>query len=465
MSNIASIGSYIPHYSVGDKILSPKTRKNGKRAVAYVDEDIITMAYEAAVNCFNRCAANKSGVNTDAIFFATTSPVFRNRYHASFLAGLLNLPKEITALDFGSTPRAGTDALLLASHLADAGIYKNILVVCSELDFPGIGEEEKKPSGHAACAFLIGNADSKNFIAKITSVHSFSSDIAEEFIYKNQNISFDPRFSRDSGFKTNVKSALGKIKINPGDFDAVILNSLFSKLAGGIFFKAGFSESQFAKDSISSSTGNTGCCHGLLQLINSIENKKKKILVFDYFNGTNVISVDADADFSALPPTPDDNKKNIESYQEYLRIRKIGNFNSIKYKTEEMFSSEMMNEREKENAIYLNGFECTECKTVYFIKSARCKKCKCEKFSLKKLQNSGTVYTSTKEFYFPHSFPPITMAVIDLDGGGRITVQMTDDMYPEEKNKVEIGSKVKLVLRKMMEKGTKPDYFWKGKKK
>jgi uncharacterized OB-fold protein len=111
----------------------------------------------------------------------------------------------------------------------------------------------------------------------------------------------------------------------------------------------------------------------------------------------------------------------------------------------------------------LKGYECDNCKTVYFIKSARCKHCKGATFSSKKLQRTGTAYSLTREHYFPSSFPPITMVVIDLDGGGRVTLQLTDDMYLEEKNKVFIGSKVKLVWRKMVENGAKPDYFFKAK--
>ncbi|MEK6615096.1 MAG: OB-fold domain-containing protein, partial [Bacteroidota bacterium] len=151
----------------------------------------------------------------------------------------------------------------------------------------------------------------------------------------------------------------------------------------------------------------------------------------------------------------------VNSYQDYLLLRKSGNFNSIKYATKEMFSSEMMQEREKETLLYLKGMKCEKCGTIYYLKSTRCKKCKCEKFLEVQLSKTGTVYAFTSEHYFPTSFPPITMAVIDLDSGGRITVQQTDTMCPE-KNKIEIGSKVKLGLRKMIENDAKPNYFWKA---
>ncbi len=80
------------------------------------------------------------------------------------------------------------------------------------------------------------------------------------------------------------------------------------------------------------------------------------------------------------------------------------------------------------------------------------------------LAKEGTVYSVTSEYYFPNSFGPTNMVVIDLEGGGRITVQQTDDMYQDESTKIGIGDKVELVLRKMMENDSKPNYFWKCRK-
>ena len=460
MSSIISYGYYFPHYQVADKVLNPNGRM-GKHSVSYIDEDIITLAYEAA----NRCLENQI-VRIDAVFFATTTPVFENRYHASFLANALDLGENITAFDFGATPRAGTDALMLAHQLVDAGVHENILVVASEIDYPEIGEEDKSYFGHAACAFLIGN-NKTNIFGEIKYGRSFSSFVAETFIYKGKKIALDARFSREAGFKNNMQHCLELLKGNDTSlisYDTIVLNSHYAKMAGGIFVKAGFNESQFARDNIIANAGYTGVCHALLSLIDSLENKKKSILLFDYFNGTNVLSIESNCiEVEDKLQSCFASKKDIETYQDYLKLRKVGNFNASEYHPIEMFSSEMMNEREKDNLLYLKGYECDNCKTVYFIKSARCKHCKGATFSSKKLQRTGTAYSLTREHYFPSSFPPITMVVIDLDGGGRVTLQLTDDMYLEEKNKVFIGSKVKLVWRKMVENGAKPDYFFKAK--
>jgi len=451
MSHIKSYGIALPHFRIEDTTLHPKEKKGVMKAVCFSDEDAMTLAFEAAENIPKQ--------NIDGIFFASSTPVFHNRYHASFLADLLNLPQGILAIDFINSSRSGTDALLLANDLINSGKYKNILVIASDVHFPAIGKELATPFGHAACSILLS---SDKGIAEITSAGSFSSSFDEEFFYKGKNIQYDPRFSRDAGFKTNMTSSLKKFVLNPKPFDAVVLNSLYARMAGGIFAKVGFEEKQFAKDVLTSKIGNAGAVHALLLLINEIENEKKNILLADYTNGTNFFEIKNNCTLKGK--CFQDQLKNFESvnsYQDYLLLRKAGNFNSAKYETKEMFSSEMMQEREKGTLQYLKGLKCEKCGTIYYLKSARCKKCKCEKFSEVQLSKTGSVYTFTSEHYFPTSFPPITMVVVDLDGGGRLTVQQTDTMYPE-RNKIEIGSKVKLVLRKMIENDAKPNYFWKA---
>ena len=455
MAFIKDYNIAIPRFRITDNSLHPRLGRNGQHSICYTDEDIITLAYEAASKLENR----NPKLEIDAVLFATSTPVFKSRYHASFLADLLNLPQGILALDFTNSARSGTDALLLANTLIDSGKFKNILVVGADVHFPDIGKELSTPFGHAACAILVSNEVG---VAEISAAKSYSSSLAEEFSYKKNTIQYDPRFSRDAGFKTNLTNSLKDFVTNPKQYDAVILNSLYARMAGGIFAKAGFEETQFAKDTLSSKIGNTGAAHALLLLVNEIENEKKIILLADYTNGTNFFEIKNQSTIKEkVLQNQLENVEHITSYQDYLLLRKAGNFNSTKYETKEMFSSEMMQEREKDTLQYLKGLKCDSCGTIYYLKSTRCKKCKNDKFSSVQLAKTGTVYTLTSEHYFPSSFPPIHMLVIDLDGGGRVTVQQTDTMYPE-KNKIEIGSKVQLVLRKMIENDAKPNYFWKA---
>ena len=86
-----------------------------------------------------------------------------------------------------------------------------------------------------------------------------------------------------------------------------------------------------------------------------------------------------------------------------------------------------------------------------------CPKCgNSNEFAEFQLQRTGTVFAIVHEHYFPTPEPPVGMAAVDLDGGGRITLQVAD-----ENETVEVGDRVELVFRHMHDAGGRPNYFWK----
>ncbi len=455
MSYIKEYSIALPEFRISNKTLHPRLGRKGQHAVCYTDEDIVTLAYQAASNLKHETL----NLKIDGVIFATTTPVFKSRYHASYVADILGLKQGILAMDLGTSVRAGSDALLMADKLIKSGEYKNILVIAAEVYYPEIGKETRAAFGHAGVAMLIAADEG---IAEITNTKSYSSALAEEFNYKGEAVQYDARFARTEGFKKNLDLALKLSNIDAEKVNQVILHSPYAKIAFGQLKKAGFDlEKQLMKDTVANEVGNTGACHGLLLLINAIENGQGNVVLFDYLNGTNVIEIN-----SCHPELVEGQSFNhqftdIETYQDYLTLRKQGKFTGRGYESIDMFSSEMISEREKEGLMYLKGYECAKCGTVYYMRAARCNACHHTEFKQKQLGKKGTVYTVTSEHYFPNSFAPTNMVIIDLDGGGRVTVQQTDDMSPSEANTINIGDKVELVLRKMMENDKKPNYFWK----
>ena len=252
MTYIKKYSTSFPAFRITDKVLHPRLGKKGQHAICYVDEDLITLAYSAVQDL---------GEDVDAILFATTTPLFKNRYHASFLLELLGLKQGVLALDMGTTSRAGTDILLMADKLIRGGEYKNVLLVASDVYYPGIGKETRSAFGHGSVAMVLSPDTG---IAKLSYAKSFSSGLSEEFNYKGETTKYDTRFAATEGFKKNISLVLNDIE--PSGKDRVIMNSPYNKLATGLLRKAGFDlEQQLMKDTIGPSVGNTGACHGLLQ--------------------------------------------------------------------------------------------------------------------------------------------------------------------------------------------------------
>lgn len=71
-----------------------------------------------------------------------------------------------------------------------------------------------------------------------------------------------------------------------------------------------------------------------------------------------------------------------------------------------------------------------------------------------RLARTGRVLTFTRDHVFPLG-APLSMAVVELDGGGRFYGQVVDGL------EVAIGDRVELVLRRLHDGGGLPQWFWK----
>ena len=69
------------------------------------------------------------------------------------------------------------------------------------------------------------------------------------------------------------------------------------------------------------------------------------------------------------------------------------------------------------------------------------------------------MFTFTVDHLIANLEHPLPMVIVDLDGGGRLYLQMTDFMEDE----VAIGSSVTLTFRRLHEGGGNHNYFWKAR--
>ena len=119
MVGITSYGAYIPWYRLNRKIIfeqfgwfNPATAgvAVGEKAVANYDEDTLTMAVSAAVDCL----ANEDRDSLYGLFLASTSLPFAERQNSVIVTEALDLDSGIRTADFSGSLRSGTSALLCA---------------------------------------------------------------------------------------------------------------------------------------------------------------------------------------------------------------------------------------------------------------------------------------------------------------------------------------------------------------
>ena len=119
MAGIAAYGAYIPMTRLPLALASGRPAKEGgpERAVADYDEDPVTRAVTAAVDCLRD--VNRQEV--DALYFASTTYPLREKQGAALIAKALDLRRDVATQDHAGSLRAGTAAHESALHAVDAG--------------------------------------------------------------------------------------------------------------------------------------------------------------------------------------------------------------------------------------------------------------------------------------------------------------------------------------------------------
>ena len=130
MSGIRAYGAYIPATRLPLSLIQGRPAKEGgpEKAVAYDDEDAVTMAVAAAIDCLT--GIDRSEI--DGVMFASTSYTLKEKQGAAVIAKALDLRRDVLTTDFSGSLRSGTSAIEAASNAVAAGTAKNVLVVASD---------------------------------------------------------------------------------------------------------------------------------------------------------------------------------------------------------------------------------------------------------------------------------------------------------------------------------------------
>jgi uncharacterized OB-fold protein len=106
----------------------------GEKAVVNFDEDSITMAAAAAIDCLN--GLDRQAL--DGLFFASTTSPYKEKQASTTVAAGADLRSDIITGDYTNTLRAGTLALRAALDAVKAGSAKQVMVTAADCRRPPI---------------------------------------------------------------------------------------------------------------------------------------------------------------------------------------------------------------------------------------------------------------------------------------------------------------------------------------
>ena len=468
MVGIRSCGAYVPAYRLSREEIGRAMGGfaiAGERSVANVDEDSITMAVEAARNALN--GVDRSEIDT--LFFASTSAPYKEKQSASTLMLGADLNEGIMTYDIANSIGAGASALNLAMDRVKSGSARNVLVAASDCRPATCGSDFEQIFGDGAAAIIISNED---LIAEYEGGYSITDDFIG--VWRTSEDKFDrsweDRFVKLEGYQKNVTAAVNglfsKYRVGPSDFQKVVLPAPDQRSLKTISKALGFDLKTQVQDSLLATVGDTGASHPLLILTACLESAKPsdKILFVSYGDGAQALI------FTVMNKIENiKNRRRVEdyiedrislaNYEQYLKLRNLIVTEAARRPAYPSSAPYMW--RERNYLVRLHGSKCKNCGTEQFPRQRVCYECKTkDKFKEIELSSrNGTVITYTKDYLFPAILPPSIQSTIELDGGCRLYMMVTDIKSDDIKSMMPI----EMTFRMLHDRAGFYHYGWKAR--
>lgn len=470
MVGITSIGAYIPMYRLTREEIGRMWRTKGmggEKAVAGYDEDTVTMAVAAAQDCIKQRRKKVNG-----LYFATTTAPYKEKQNAAIIASVIDLDRRCATADFTNSLRAGTTAMKSALDAVKSGSTDSIVVIASDCRTGAPKGRFEQLLGDGAAALAIGSREVIAEIEGSCSIYNDFTDVwrteADRFVRSGEG-----RFVDDEGYMPTMEEVISELmktySLSPGDFSKIVFSASDNRQHADLGKRLGFGSSQI-QDPLFSEIGNTGTAGAFIMLIAALEqvNPGDRILFANYGDGSDAFLLrvtEAIAGIRTKPMMKDRlARKRTVDYGTYLNWRNLVPLeaSSLPERDEPSLASRW---RERRVISTLLGVKCRKCGTPQIHPLGQavrvCVACQSKdefdeyRFSDKR----GKLFTYAVDHLQPTKNPPGLNGVVDFDGGGRLTCELTD--YDLEQ--VKIGMPVEMTFRKLFQGKGIVNYFWKAK--
>jgi 3-hydroxy-3-methylglutaryl CoA synthase/uncharacterized OB-fold protein len=453
LAGIVSYGAYVPptRLAFGEK--------GPERAVAWFDEDAVTMGVAAAVEClrgFDRA-------DVDAVCFASTTHPFREKQAAALVAKALDLRREVATTDHAGSLRAGTGALRAALDAVAAGSARRVLVVASDCRPAAPGSALERSFGDGAAAFLVGDAD---VVAGFESSFSVADEIVDLWRAERDRFvhSWEERFVVQEGYLPRLVEAVEGLARRTGrEFDRLALSGPDARSLESAARALGVERDRLV-DPLFGRLGHAGVAFAPLLLASALETAKpgERLLVASHGDGAEALAFHVTAHVEKLEPRRGvawhlERRRPVRRYEQYLEARRL--------RTPEWEPggdpglSATIHFRERDEDTSFRGQRCLRCGAVQFPIQRVCESCfaKDEFEAVRLSDRAGRVVTWTFDHFFPAPEPPTIVTVVDVEGA-RVHLQLVN-ARPEE---MRLGLPVEFTFRRIHEVGGRPNYYWKA---
>ena len=463
MPGISAYGAYVPRYRLGAE--TDGWDPAGQRSVANFDEDSVSMAVAAAIDCLN----GREREEIDGLLFATTTPPYAEKQCASIIATALDLRRDIFTADITDVLRAGTTALKSALDSVAAGSAKNVLVVASDNRQGAPKGEAERNSGDGAVAFIISE---DAVIAEQAGSYTITENMMDTWRSAGDQFvrSWEDRFAIEEGLERIMGEAVSgfmeKEGVSVKDVAKLALYSPDARRHGQLARHLGFQPEQ-VQDPLFGRMGNTGAAFSLMLLAGALEDGSpgQLLLTVAYGDGSDVLGFRTTSKIGERGHGLGvsgflDSGQVLDSYETYAKWRNVWLTDSSSRRPDPQSPSVTALWRESDQNIKFHGGVCNQCGYVQYPPQRVCVECQSRDDStpIRLSDKLGTVFTYSLDYLAGTVDTPLAIVVVDFEPGGRVLCMMTD----REVGEIQIGMPVQMSFRKLRVVNGIHNYYWKA---
>jgi hydroxymethylglutaryl-CoA synthase len=291
---IVGYGAYVPRYRLpASEVSRIWTEGKGgapvkEKAVAGLDEDVVTMSIEAARNALAR-----AGIEPDelrAIWVGSESHPYAVKPTSTIVGEAIGATPHIQAADWEFACKAGTEALVAAMGLVGSRMARYAMAIGMDTAQGRPGDALEYTAASGGAAYIIGPAE--NSLAVIEASYSYVTDTPD--FWRRPSAKYPEHGQRFTGepayFKHIFEAASGMMSAlgtQPSDYKYAVFHQPNTKFPKKVAADLGFKPEQIQTGLLAPVIGNTYAGAALVGLsaVLDVAHPGDRILVTSFGSG------------------------------------------------------------------------------------------------------------------------------------------------------------------------------------
>ncbi len=320
-------GAYVPQYRLpAQEVARIWTDGKGglpikEKAVAGLDEDVITMSIEAARNALARSAIDPTEIR--AVWVGSESHPYAVKPTSTIVAEAIGTAPHVQAADWEFACKAGTEAIQAAIGFVGSGMADYALAIGMDTAQARPGDALEYTAGAGGAAFIIGPAESA--VCVIEGSYSYTTDTPDFWRRANETYpEHGERFTGEPAYFSHVQASaeylMDAIGATAPDYEFAVFHQPNTKFPVRVAKTLGFEQKQIEAGLLVPDIGNTYAGSAMVGLtaILDIAEPGDRILMVSYGSG-------AGSDAFSLRATEalTERRKAARDTQSYVKRRSV----------------------------------------------------------------------------------------------------------------------------------------------